>query len=1061
MTALTDTQVWRHALDQVERLSALAEPERAAALAELRQTSPDLYPRLLTLLGADDGPESATFFGQPGKLNPVAARAFAAGAATEDLAGQELGAYRFVRSIGEGGMGQVWLAERVDGRFQDQIAIKLLSAIGSPALNERFRREGQLLGKLVHPHIARLLDAGALPNGQLYLVLEYVNGERIDRYCDNRRLAIDERLRLFINVCSAVSHAHANLIVHRDLKPSNILVTPDGTVKLLDFGIAKLVEGDGSAEATELTRLAGRAMTPEYAAPEQITGSTITTATDVYALGVILYQLLCGRRPYGEAAFTPAQLASAILEVEPKRPSTRLLDVVVPTAASIETSAQTTVTSDVIATQRHSTSAKLHNTLKGDLDNIVAKALKKQAQERYLSVPALADDLAAYLTHQPVSARPDSFAYRAKKFIRRNQVPVLAGSLAAIAIVAGLLTALWQANIANERRQEADQQAQAALLARKEAEAQSERANRESAETKRQAARAEAALQTARDETARAETNAEAAQKQTRLAEQRAAEAQASRRLADASAQDAKAQSAKATAQSQRAEAVQTFLLDMFAQADPAKARPNLSVRELLDSGQRNLSPKLAGQPDLEATVSGVLGKIYATLGSQAQALPLLERRRALLEASKAENTPEYADTLFELSKVRGQGGAFELAEQYNQRAHELYARLGERYAVQLLEVRRQQAFLLAQQRKTKEEQALLAGLIPDIEKQLGRDNWLMARTKVAYANTFALQGDAARALAIFAEIEPLLATAELPEHKFAAAMVRGNGGVMAWQLGRYGEAERMLKEADRLLSSLVGETNHSSIELRRTLAMTYIDQAKTGEALDVLERNGPTAEQLHGKDHAEAALNQSFRVLALVNAGQPKLAAEVAQTAWDVARSKAGLGDQRSIQRRLALAQLHNGNHAQAIEALEQQLADEKGPALQSLALLYLAGAYAAAGRHADAADAGKRATDAAAPSGAGARLRAAKAGLTRGIALARAGQSDNARIEIDRAEQLFVELQGAQSAWMHFVKLARAEQLRAEGKSVDAQALETTAREQLLSQFGAKVPNPLFVIY
>ena len=276
-------------------------------------------------------------------------------ALTRSLAGQTIGAYRLVSLIGQGGMGSVWLAERCDGRFDGQVAVKLLNiALMGRAGEERFRREGTILARLTHPHIARLIDAGVAATGQPYLILEHVAGLTLDCYCDEHALGIEARVRLFLDVLEAVVHAHANLIVHRDIKPANVLVSEDGGVKLLDFGIARLLEPDaewGAVAGRRARSRAGRAaaLTPEYSAPEQVTGGPVTTATDVYALGVLLYVLLGGRHPAGDG---------------------------------------------------------------GDLDTIVAKAVKKNPAERYGSATALADDLRRFLLHEPVSARPDTLAYR-------------------------------------------------------------------------------------------------------------------------------------------------------------------------------------------------------------------------------------------------------------------------------------------------------------------------------------------------------------------------------------------------------------------------------------------------------------------------------------------------------------------------------------------------------------------------------------------------------------------------------------------------------------------------
>lgn len=350
-----------------------------------------------------------------------------------------IGPYRLVHKLGQGGMGQVWLAERSDGRFERKAAVKFLNvALMGQVGEDRFKREGAILGRFSHPNIAELLDAGVSSSGQPYIVLEYVEGKPIDRYCDQGALDVKARISLFLDVLGAVAHAHANLIVHRDIKPSNVLVNKDGHVKLLDFGIAKLLEEEGQENgATLLTREGESPLTPEYAAPEQVTGAPVTTATDVYALGVVLYQLLCGQHPAGRGVHTPASLVKAIVDTEPPR----LSDVVTPTRANTKGDATN-------AAQRSTTPEKLSRLLHGDLETIVAKALKKIPQERYASVTALADDLRRYLKHEPISARPDTLAYRAVKFVRRNRAVVALAGVALLALGLGMSAALWQAHIA-------------------------------------------------------------------------------------------------------------------------------------------------------------------------------------------------------------------------------------------------------------------------------------------------------------------------------------------------------------------------------------------------------------------------------------------------------------------------------------------------------------------------------------------------------------------------------------------------------------------------------------
>ena len=280
------------------------------------------------------------------------------------LTGETLGPYKLVSRIGEGGMSNVWLAERIDGRFDRQVAVKFLQfAVASQGTAERFKREGRILGQLAHPHIAELIDAGVTPRGEPYLVLEYVRGKQIDGYCDERMLGVDQRIELFLDVLGAVAHAHANLVVHRDIKPSNVLVSSEGDVKLLDFGIAKLLADDTNSAATLLTLEGGGAMTPLFAAPEQVTGGVITTATDVYSLGVLLYVLLTGRHPVGPGPHSPADLLNAITDTDAPRPS----DVIVTSKLDAES----------VAEKRAVSPDRLHLQLRGDLDIIVGKARRR------------------------------------------------------------------------------------------------------------------------------------------------------------------------------------------------------------------------------------------------------------------------------------------------------------------------------------------------------------------------------------------------------------------------------------------------------------------------------------------------------------------------------------------------------------------------------------------------------------------------------------------------------------------------------------------------------------
>jgi len=427
---------WARLSALLDELLDLPEAGRADRLAALHAEAPDLADELAALLRDSQRAQSGGFL--TGALPPPAEREPEA-----SLAGQRMGAYVLESPLGLGGGGSVWRARREDGHFEGAVAVKLLHlSLMGHAGGERFRREGHILARLKHPHIARLLDAGVSPVGQPYLVIELVEGQRIDRHCDAQRLGLAARLALFDDVLAAVAHAHTHGVIHRDLKPGNILVTADGTVKLLDFGIAKLMDDEaGGADATALTREGGRVLTPEYAAPEQLRGEGVTTATDVYALGVLLYQLLLGRHPTAPATGTAAEVIRATLETEPARLSRGI-----------------TLTDVDAAALRNSTPQRLQRALEGDLDTIVAHALRKAPAERYATVAALAEDLRRYRMHEPVVAQADSMAYRTRKFVRRHRGGVLAGGLVSLAILAGLVGTVWQARRAEHEKLKAQAQ---------------------------------------------------------------------------------------------------------------------------------------------------------------------------------------------------------------------------------------------------------------------------------------------------------------------------------------------------------------------------------------------------------------------------------------------------------------------------------------------------------------------------------------------------------------------------------------------------------------------------
>ena len=421
---------WRVLSPYLDQVLSMPENERESWLNSFRAERPELADTLLQLL-EEHRDLSAEHFLEEILPHPLS---------EPSLTGHSVGAYTLLNPIGHGGMGDVWLAERSDGRFEKRVAVKLLRfAMASAGGSGRFKREGKILAQLAHPNIAGLLDAGVTSDGQPYLVLEHVQGQPITEYCDERKLAVMDRIRLFLDVLSAVARAHANLIVHRDIKPSNVLVSDSGQVKLLDFGIAKLLaEKTDVAMTTQLTAEGAGALTPQFASPEQITGGAITTATDIYALGLLLYLLLTGSHPTGDRAHSTAELVEAIVEAEPPRPS----------------DAASSGDSTAVADQRGTTPEKLHRQLRGDLDIILGKMLKKNPAERYSSVTEVADDLQRFSNLLPIKARPDTLTYRFAKFSHRHRIGIALATTAVVATVIGVILIYREARRADARFQQ-------------------------------------------------------------------------------------------------------------------------------------------------------------------------------------------------------------------------------------------------------------------------------------------------------------------------------------------------------------------------------------------------------------------------------------------------------------------------------------------------------------------------------------------------------------------------------------------------------------------------------
>ncbi|MGI8786569.1 MAG: protein kinase domain-containing protein [Pyrinomonadaceae bacterium] len=401
-------------------------PERARFVAENSGGNAEIIKEVESLLAAHE--LDAGFIETPAvDLASILSNTTANGA------GKTFGNYKIVREIGRGGMGAVFLAERSDGEFSQQVAIKIIrQAIAESEIISRFKRERQILASLNHPNIAKLLDGGVSGDGLPFLAMEFIEGEAITKFAARENLNLEERLKLFLKVCAAVAYAHRNLIVHRDIKPSNIFVAKDGEPKLLDFGLAKLLDENLSGDAAQ-TQTAFRALTPAYASPEQLKNEPITTASDIYSLGIVFYELLTGERPFHFEGKSLEEIIKTATQIEPPLPS------------AIHNSKL-----------RIPQSAIRNPLLKGDLDNIALTALRKEPMRRYKSVEAFADDIERYLQGLPVAARPNTFKYRAEKFIKRHKVGVFAASLILLSLIGGIVVSIWQARQAQREKEKAE-----------------------------------------------------------------------------------------------------------------------------------------------------------------------------------------------------------------------------------------------------------------------------------------------------------------------------------------------------------------------------------------------------------------------------------------------------------------------------------------------------------------------------------------------------------------------------------------------------------------------------
>lgn len=594
----------------------------------------------------------------------------------EDLIGTQMGPYRLEKLIGKGGMGEVYLAHRADDQYEQKVALKLVRhGYRNSQLLSRFRMERQVLARLTHPNITRLLDGGIDPDGRPYLVMQYVEGLPITKFCDKHQLSIEDRLKLFQTVCAAVQHAHQNLIVHRDLKPSNILVTEDGVVKLLDFGIAKLLNPDWEMSVA-VTQSQVRLMTPEYAAPEQVRGASITTATDVYALGVLLYELLSGRRPYRLSNRIHAEMERIVCEVDPAKPSTAL------TEASED---QKVTSPEGISRARRTVLSRLKKILQGDLDNIVLMALRKEPERRYASAEQFAQDIKRYLSGRPVSAERDRLAYRAKKFVQRNKQAVAVASIALMFLIGfGVVMAMQAAQIAD----------QAAVLA-----------------TERD--RAERTAQTATATTAFLEDLFKASNPFEATTDRRD-----TLRVRDLLDDGVKNVEKDLVDQPE----VQAALLDVLGSVhlnlgDAETAQPLLSKALRL---RRGLHP--AGHEDVAESMAA-MAALYRIQGANTEAEALLTESLAILETQFGETHPRIAADLHQLGIVRQNLGAYDEAKALYSQAQTMLLNLEPRDNLKITYIQNDIAEVLYLQNELNQADSLYRIVLGERKSLLGSDH--------------------------------------------------------------------------------------------------------------------------------------------------------------------------------------------------------------------------------------------------------------------------------------------------------------------------------------------------